>query len=535
MPAKAPPVAPIAAPDWTGFYVGLNTGGSVGTGSASQNAAFSSTLLGANGLLNGSDRYSPVGWVIGGQLGYNKQISNWVVGVEADWQWTSQKAGSLNCTPAAATVGFFGAGANGFGYCLNADQKLTNFGTARARAGILSNNWLLWYVTGGLAWGTVKDTLTFTGSANTTVFPAALQPGPFLPGSVGFSTTKVGWTAGAGVETKLTGGWSAKLEYLFVNLGSVTDTMGIAINPAFGPGFNTGGSATATRTVRAMDNIVRVGLNYTFGQGTAGQLAYAADMPVKAPPVAPVAAPDWTGFYVGLNAGGSVGTGSASQNAAFSSTLLGSNGLLNSSDRYAPFGGVIGGQLGYNKQISNWVVGVEADWQWTSQKASALNCTPPAGLAFFGAGANGFGYCLNADQKLTNFGTARARAGILSNNWLLWYVTGGLAWGTVKDTLTFTGSANTTIFPAGLQPGPFLPGSVGFSTTKVGWTAGAGVETKLTGGWSAKLEYLFVNLGSVTDTMGIAINPAFGPGFNTGGAATATRTVRAMDNVCASA
>ena len=256
--------APVAAPDWTGFYVGLNTGGSVGTGSASQNAAFSSTLLGANGLLNGSDRYSPVGWVIGGQLGYNKQISNWVVGVEADWQWTSQKAGSLNCTPAAATVGFFGAGANGFGYCLNADQKLTNFGTARARAGILSNNWLLWYVTGGLAWGTVKDTLTFTGSANTTVFPAALQPGPFLPGSVGFSTTKVGWTAGAGVETKLTGGWSAKLEYLFVNLGSVTDTMGIAINPAFGPGFNTGGAATATRTVRAMDNIVRVGLNYKF-------------------------------------------------------------------------------------------------------------------------------------------------------------------------------------------------------------------------------------------------------------------------------
>ena len=59
------------------LFVGLNTGGSVGTGSASQNAAFSSTLLGANKLCsNGSDRYSPVGWVIGGQLGYNKQISN---------------------------------------------------------------------------------------------------------------------------------------------------------------------------------------------------------------------------------------------------------------------------------------------------------------------------------------------------------------------------------------------------------------------------------------------------------------------------
>ena len=264
MPTKAPPVAPVAAPDWTGFYIGLNTGGSIGTGSTSQNAAFNSAAIGANGLLNSSDRSSPSGWVLGGQLGYNKQISNWVVGLEADWQWTSQKANSLNCSPPAATVGFFGAGASGFGYCLDAEQKLTNFGTARARAGVLSNNWLMWYLTGGLAWGTVKDTLTFTGSANSTIFPGGLQPGPFLPASASFSTTKVGWTLGAGVETKLGGGWSAKLEYLFVDLGSVTGTMGIAINPAFGPAFSTGGAATATRTVQAMDNIVRVGLNYKF-------------------------------------------------------------------------------------------------------------------------------------------------------------------------------------------------------------------------------------------------------------------------------
>lgn len=122
----------------------------------------------------------------------------------------------------------------------------------------------MWYLTGGLAWGTVKDTLTFTGSANSTIFPGGLQPGPFLPASASISTTKVGWTLGAGVETKLGGGWSAKLEYLFVDLGSVTGTMGIAINPAFGPAFSTGGVATATRTVQAMDNIVRVGLNYKF-------------------------------------------------------------------------------------------------------------------------------------------------------------------------------------------------------------------------------------------------------------------------------
>ncbi len=262
MPRKAPP-APVAVPDWSGFYIGVNTGGAIGTGSASQNAAFSSTALGANELVSSADRYSPFGGIIGGQLGYNKQISNWVVGLEADWQWTSQKAKSLTCTP-PASLAFFGAGANGFGYCQDAEQKLTNFGTLRARAGVPSNNWLLWYLTGGLAWGTVNDTLTFTGAANPTVFPAALQPGPFLPASASFSNTKLGWTLGAGVETKLSGGWSAKLEYLFVDLGSVTDTMAIPINPAFGPAFTTGGVATATRTVHAMDNVVRLGLNYKF-------------------------------------------------------------------------------------------------------------------------------------------------------------------------------------------------------------------------------------------------------------------------------
>ena len=196
IPTKASPAAPVVAPSWTGFYVGLNTGGSIGTGSASQSAAFSSTALGSNGLLNSSDRFSPSGWVVGGQLGYNWQVSpSWMVGLEADWQWTSQKADVLNCTPSAATVAFFGTGANGFGYCLDAEQKLTNFGTARARAGYLSNPWLLWYVTGGLAWGTVKDSLTYTGSANSVIF-STLQPGPFLSTSASFSTTKFGWTLG---------------------------------------------------------------------------------------------------------------------------------------------------------------------------------------------------------------------------------------------------------------------------------------------------------------------------------------------------
>ena len=264
MPVYKAPVPVAAAPlGWTGFYLGVNAGGSIGIDSTRQTAAFSSTALGANGLLDSAGRYSPTGWVGGGQIGYNIQVSSFVFGLEADWQRTWEKDHRSSCTPPAA-IAFFGAGANGFGYCLSGEQKISNVGTARARAGI-DRHGALWYVTGGLAWGTVKETDAFAGSANTTIFPAALQPGPFLPGAAAFSAHRTGWTVGAGVETMLFGGWSAKLEYLYVDLGSISNTLPIAINPAFGPAFTTGGAASATSTSRVRDNIVRLGLNYRFG------------------------------------------------------------------------------------------------------------------------------------------------------------------------------------------------------------------------------------------------------------------------------
>ena len=140
---------------------------------------------------------------------------------------------------------------------------------------------------------------------------------------------------------------------------------------------------------------------------------------------------------------------------------------------------------------SRWLVGVEADWQWASQKSQSAACTPPGTVAFFGPGGSGFGYCLGSDDKITSFGTARARGGVLVQD-TLWYATGGLAWGHVEQTLTL----NAT--PA------FLLGTTSaaqaFSHDKVGWTVGAGVEAPLWNGWSAKAEYLYVDLGSVSDT-----------------------------------
>ena len=328
------------------------------------------------------------------------------------------------------------------------------------------------------------------------------------------------------------GSSTTKLEYLYVDLGTVNHALPIPINPAFGPAFNTGGVATATTSSHVTDNIVRVGLNYQFGGGSNVAAALPAKTPVyKAPPM-PVAVANWTGFYAGVNGGGSIGVNSMTQATSFASTALGTNVLLSNSNRLAPTGWIFGGQVGYNWQASpRLVFGLEADWQWTSQKDNAINSTPAAAtVGFFGAGANGFGYSLATEQKLTDVGTARARVGVPVSETLL-YATGGLAWGTLKANYAYNGSANTTIFAPALQPGPFLPAAAGFSNTRTGWTVGAGVETKLGGGWSAKLEYLYVDLGIVNHALPIPINPAFGPGFNTGGVATATTSSHVTDNI----
>jgi outer membrane immunogenic protein len=122
-------------------------------------------------------------------------------------------------------------------------QKIDWFGTVRARGGFLVSPTVLLYATGGLAYGEVK-TSDAIGVAPT-VFSA--------------TTTNVGWTLGAGVEGAIGGGWTAKFEYLYVDLGRASGTFltTIAAAPA--------GVLSATYSSRVTDNIVRVGINYRFG------------------------------------------------------------------------------------------------------------------------------------------------------------------------------------------------------------------------------------------------------------------------------
>lgn len=147
---------------------------------------------------NGSD-----GWLVGGTLGYNFQSGGPLVwGLEADIDWTRIRGS-------------------------NAINEVSNnwLGTVRGRLGYAmgpSGSWMP-YVTGGVAFGDINNAVTGFGSAR---------------------DTKAGWALGGGIEAALSGPWTAKVEYLYVDLGNGPTVAGVGSN------FHT--------------NIVRAGLNYRF-------------------------------------------------------------------------------------------------------------------------------------------------------------------------------------------------------------------------------------------------------------------------------
>lgn len=224
MPRKAPVYAPPPPPvwTWTGFYIGVNAGGSFAHNAVTETDT-------TTGRSIASFTMSPGSFAGGGQVGFNYQFApNWVVGVEGDIQGTSQNAS--NCTGA-------GCANPGNASYFTEEQKQKWFATARARLGYTTGDWLF-YVTGGGAWSEVhNDFRVFT--------PVDAE------GSADFNLS--GWTIGGGVERHLAGGWSAKVEYLYLDLGSYTD---VVPDPLSGHTF------TMTSDVR--DHIVRVGLNYKF-------------------------------------------------------------------------------------------------------------------------------------------------------------------------------------------------------------------------------------------------------------------------------
>jgi outer membrane immunogenic protein len=231
---KAPMmVEPVST--WQGFYIGGNIGYGWGRG----NTDFSFLPSQADfGEANTSLNSNPRGVIGGAQIGYNWQTGVVVAGFEADIQGSGLKGN------AAKGILLFPSLAPDPNTLLTTNEKLSWFGTARARLGVTVTPAFLLYGTGGFAYGQVEN------SANA----------QFRNGADNFSAsaskTKVGWTAGAGGEWMFAPGWSAKFEYLYVDLGkasAIADDVPVA-DPPFQVGYRW----------RTQENIVRAGVNYHF-------------------------------------------------------------------------------------------------------------------------------------------------------------------------------------------------------------------------------------------------------------------------------
>jgi outer membrane immunogenic protein len=412
MAVKAPPLkAPIVPPySWTGWYIGANAGYGVGQGAGS--FAFGPAFETFNAM--------PAGAFGGGQLGFNYQIMSFVLGAETDIQGagiSDARTCLLNCIAGSSAV---------------IDQKLNWFGTTRARLG-LANGPVLTYVTGGAAYGGIETGLT-------TAFGG-------LTNAATTATTKTGWVWGTGVEAALGGNWTAKAEYLYLNLGSSAVTS----------------VPTGTLGVKNQEQIFRGGINYHFG----------GDQSAAIGPIY-----NWAGLF----AGGTFGYGLGRNDSTFVIPATNAEAFI-----LSPRGFDGGGIIGYNWQFGTWVVGVDADFQG-STGSGYLTC---ANLCA-GAGAT------TIDQKLSWFSTVRGRLGYAVGP-ALFYATAGGAFGEVKENIAQ----------------PFAGGSASFSHSQSGFVVGGGIENKLDlfgllgPNWTTRTEYLYVDLGSVSDTFA---NPAVAGG-----------------------
>jgi outer membrane immunogenic protein len=196
--------------------------------------------------------------------------------------------------------------------------------------------------------------------------------------------------------------------------------------------------SSGTFTIQANKNryeTMKFGINYLFGGKQPALMAY-----------------NWTGFYAGIVGGTAVTESRGTDPSGARLGQIGNNGD----------GLTIGGMMGYNWQFGpSWVAGVEGDFSYLGIKQSDVQYNDPTA---------------NLGVKTSWLGTARGRIGYSTGPALL-YVTGGAAWVGLKDQWAF--------------PGPMATGSV----TKSGATFGGGIETVISGNWTSKTEYLYVDAG----------------------------------------
>jgi outer membrane immunogenic protein len=216
--------------NWGGVYIGLNAGGAWVNQNAPVNTVATTLdpLFPQGFVIPGAVSTSSTGFAGGGQIGANFQINQLVLGIEADADYLSNKTTVTGTDPTG----------------INSNQHvftLPFFSTVRGRIGVAADR-VLFYATGGLAMGEYQVQRTqLTGVAGTAV-----------AGTVeNYSDLRLGWTGGAGIEVALSDNWTAKVEYLYADLQTLTYTFPISNRTQAAP----------TESI----NLVRAGFNFKFG------------------------------------------------------------------------------------------------------------------------------------------------------------------------------------------------------------------------------------------------------------------------------
>ena len=333
---KAPPPPLPPAFTWTGLYGGVNIGYAFGDNSRE---------TGGLGYLTGipvigAAPVAPFGssWSVGqnlhgiaggAQLGYNYQFNPWLVlGAEADIQATDAVSHSNSIVGLADATGTHLQS-------MNSTKNVDWFGTVRGRVGFTLPSMpnLMVFGTGGFAYGQVVNNVGFADNF--------LNLGISAIGHGYYDNTKVGWTAGGGIEwsPSMFPSWSLKAEYLYVDLGSTTANS-VPLNAL--PGVAAGIPAfAATHNSPTRFQVVRAGINWHFDPFAvvAPSSASGALPSVKGPP--PAFVDSYQPFQVRLKVAGVI-------------PLNGHGTVYDSGSGYPGLGsvGVLSGLTGYNGVIA---------------------------------------------------------------------------------------------------------------------------------------------------------------------------------------
>lgn len=404
LPSAPPPAA--QAGTWTGFYLGTY----VGSAWIDTHWGPATGALAPTSVPPGSNMGSAPGAMIGTQVGYNYQVGSYVLGLEGELgsglQWSRTR-----CMGDWLSV------------CTAQSDYLA---TLAARIGYVFDNVLVYGKAGAAFTNTSMDATSFA-----------------YAGRYSGSSFDTGWTVGGGVEVGLTPQLSAKAEYAYLDFGSST------------VGLQNGFSASSS-AISQSAQMVKLGLNWRPA---------AAPLPGTGASL-PVPGRDWTGFYLGLHAGGAWGHDEWTSGTGFLAAAAAGGSFPGTG---TPMGLLGGGQLGYNYQMGPWVAGVEVS-------ASATNM---GGYAKCISGNSGDLTSFSCHNTLDSLGSISGRLG---QSWgdLLFYGKAGAAWASGSSTLAPT--TRTVSFTN--------------SGTRWGWMIGSGVEYAMTQNFSAFLEYDFYDFGT---------------------------------------